>query len=233
MRRVIASLIVSGVLAGSAIAQPTTQAPPAADPNAAAQSYSRPIPTYPVLQPQVAVQDPAWRLFPPPVQAPPEPIVMPPQPTDPNALAVLSMLDRICVPAVQGQGDVPTLAKAAGLSKKREDWVYSLTKPYSAMVTPLGSNKNVCTITVEYAIDGAQPLRDAVAYWALTRQPQMVPYRKRDKFDAELTRYTSSWEDVRADGSSKGVVFVEQKKLDGKPVSRNTDRIQILYSERK
>ena len=231
MRRVLASLILTGALAGSAMAQEpaTPAAPPAADPNAAAQSYSRPIPNYPVAEPQVAVQDPKWRLFPPP---PVEPIVMPPQPTDPTALQVLSLLDRVCVPAVQG-GTVEALAPSAGMAKRRDVFVLGLQKPYSASIAPLGSNKNVCTITIEYAIDGAAPIRDAVAYWALTKQPQMIPYRKRDKFDSDFTRYTSSWEDVRADGSSKGVVFVELKKLDGKPVSRNTDRLQVLYSERK
>ncbi|HYD45550.1 MAG TPA: hypothetical protein VEA79_09855 [Phenylobacterium sp.] len=232
MRRVIATLFLTGALAGSAMAQePATPADPAADPNAAAPAApARPIPNYPVAEPQVAVQDPAWRLFPP---APKEPIVMPPQPTAPDQLQVLNILEKVCVPAVQG-GTVEQLAPAAGMAKRRDVFQIGLSqKGQSISVAPLGSNKNVCTMTIEYAIDGAAPLRDAVAYWALTRQPQMTPYRKRDKFDAEVTRYTSSWEDVRADGSSKGVVFVEQKKLDGKPISRNTDRIQILYSERK
>lgn len=232
MRRVLATLFLTGALAGSAMAQEPAApaADPAADSNAAAQSYARPVPSYPIAEPQVAVQDPTWRLFPPP---PKEPIVMPPQPTAPDQLQVLNILEKVCVPAVEGQ-PLENLAEAAGMAKRRDVWQVALSqKPYSISVRPLGSNTNVCTMTVDYAIDGAAPLRDAVAYWALTRQPQMTPYRKRDKFDAEVTRYTSSWEDVRADGSSKGVVFVEQKKLDGKPVSRKADRIEILYSERK
>lgn len=228
MRRVIASLILTGALAGSAMAQePATQAPPAADPNAAA-APAAPVPHYPVAEPQVAVQDPTWRLFPP---APKEPIVIPAAPTDPTALQILNILDKVCVPAVQGQA-LEGLAKSAGMAMRKGVWQLGLEKPYVLSVAPLGSNTNVCTITVDHAIDGAAPLRDAVAYWALTKQPQMTPYRKRDKFDADFTRYTSSWEDVRPDGSSKGVVFVELKKLDGNPVSRKADRAEILYSER-
>jgi hypothetical protein len=232
MRRVLAALFLTGALAGSAMAQePATPVDPATDPNAAAPAApAQPVPTYPVAEPQVAVQDPAWRLFPP---APKEPIVMPPQPTAPDQLQVINVIENVCVPAVAGQ-PLEQLAKAAGMAERRGVWQMALSqKPYSIAVLPLGSNKNVCNIVIEYAIDGAAPLRDAVAYWALTRQPQMTPYRKRDKFDAEVTRYTSSWEDVRADGTSKGVVFVEQKKLNGQPISRRSDRIEILYSERK
>src|SRR5438309_2357102 len=95
MRIALTSLIVAAGLVGAAQAQPAA-APPA--PGAAAAP--------PPAQPAAPAQ--------------PAPTPPPQLPTAGDGAAVISALERICVPAVRGQG-LDAAAKAAGLRRNRRD----------------------------------------------------------------------------------------------------------------
>ena len=55
-------------------------------------------------------------------------------------------------------GDFQALVKAAGLKKKKEQWVLDLGKPFQIVLDNPGSNKNVCTITIQYALGQTKPV---------------------------------------------------------------------------
>lgn len=238
MRFALASLIALGAVS-TAVAQeqtaPTapTAAPaaapapaPAADP--AAQT---PAPTTPAPTPAPADQAT------PPVAAPPagtepayvEPTRGPPT-TDPVSLQLLGVLDKVCKPAVVG-GDFPALAKAAGMKKKREQWVMDIGKPYLIAIDNPGSNKNVCTVTIQYAQGDAQAqaLANALHDWATWENKPQLRLIRNDLTLGDVKRLTVSWDDAWADGHA-GLVYMRLKKLDDSSIGKNYEQAQILYS---
>ena len=225
MRLALASLIALGAVSTTAVAQEQTAPVPAVAPVAAPAQTPAPAP---------APADPAAPAAAPVVPAPAETYVEPVRPppsTDPVSLQLLSVLDRICKPAVVG-GDFNALAKAAGLKLKKKMWTLDLGKPYQIVLDNPGSNKNVCTITIQYAQGDAQAqaLGTALHDWGTwENSPQLRLIRNDQVAGSDYRRFTVSWDDAWANGSA-GLVYVRLKKNDGSSVGKNFEQAQILYS---
>ena len=226
MRLALASLIALGAVSTAAVAQEQTAPAPAAAPAAAPAQTPAPAPApadpaaAPVVPAPAATAAPAYV----------EP-VRPPPSTDPMALQVLGVLDKICKPAVVG-GDFQALVKAAGLKKKKEQWVMDLGKPYLIALDNPGSNKNVCTLTIQYAQgdEQAQALATALHDWATwENSPQLRLIRNDQIAGSDFRRFTVSWDDAWANGAA-GLVYMRLKKPDGSSVGKNFEQAQILYS---
>ena len=230
MRLALATLIALGAVSTAAVAQETAPAAPTAAPAAPAQTPAAPAPAAPA--PAAADQTV------PPVAAPPagtEPAyvapVRPPPSTDPFSLQLLGLMDKVCKPAVAG-GDFPALAKAAGMKKKKEQWIADAGKPYQIAIDNPGSNKNVCTVTIQYAqsVEQAQALATALHDWATwENKPQLRLIRNDQTIGADYKRFTVSWDDAWADGHA-GLVYMRLKKLDDSSVGKNFEQAQVLYS---
>ena len=237
MRLALATLIALGAVS-TAVAQqqPAPTAPAAAPATAPAAPMTMPM-TMPMAPAQAPMGAPVDQAA-PPVAAPPagtEPAyvepVRPPPSTDPFSLQLLSIMDRVCKPAVAG-GDFPALAKAAGMKKKKEQWVADAGKPYQIAIDNPGSNKNVCTVTIQYAqsVDQAQALATALHDWATwENKPQLRLIRNDQTIGSDFKRFTVSWDDAWADGHA-GLVYMRLKKLDDSSVGKNFEQAQVLYS---
>jgi hypothetical protein len=224
MRLALASLIAVGAVS-TAFAQEQTAPAPTPAP-AAAPAPAQTAPADPAAAPAPAVEAPAAGTAPAYVEP-----VRPPPTTDPVSLQLLSILDKVCKPAVVG-GDFQALVKAAGLKKKKEQWFLDLGKPYQLYLDNPGSNKNVCTITIEYAQGDAQAqaLATALHDWATwENSPQLRLIRNDQTVGSDFRRFTVSWDDNWAAGHA-GLVYMRLKKLDETSVGKNFERAQILYS---
>lgn len=241
MRIALASLIALGAVSAAfaqeqtAPATPPAQTPapataPAADPLAPAPAA--PAQTVPVdpNAPPAAPAAPVDPNAPPAAPAYVEP-VRPPPSTDPTTLQVLSVLDKVCKPGVIG-GDYDALAKAAGLKQKKKLWTLDLGKPFQIVLENPGSNKNVCTLTVQYAQGDvqAQALATGLHDWATwENKPQLRLIRNDQTVASDFKRFTVSWDDAWADGKA-GLVYMRLKKLNDQSVGRDYEQAQILYS---
>ena len=235
MRLALATLIALGAVS-TAVAQeqpaPTAPVAPTAAP-ATAPAAPMTMPMAPAQAPAAAPADQAV----PPVAAPPagtEPAyvapVRPPPSTDPFSLQLLGLMDSVCKPAVAG-GDLPALAKAAGMKKKKEQWVADAGKPYQIAIDNPGSNKNVCTVTIQYAQGDAQAqaLANALHDWATWENKPQLRLIRNDLTVSDVKRLTVSWDDAWADGHA-GLVYMRLKKLDDSAIGKDYERAQILYS---
>jgi len=250
MRLALVSLIALGAVASTAVAQEQTAAPapaaaPAQAPAAAPADQAAPAPA-PVDQAAPAPVDPAAPVAAPadpsapPVsaapaeQAPAETYTAPvrgPKTTDPVTLRLLDVLDKVCKPQVAG-GDFTQLVKDYGFKKKKEQWIFDLGKPYSIKLDNPGSNKNICTVTIDYAQsqEQAQELANGLHDWATwENSPQLRLIRNDQTVGSDFRRFTVSWDDAWAGGHA-GLVYVRLKKLDESSVGKNFERAQILYS---
>jgi hypothetical protein len=229
MRLALASLIALGAVS-TAVAQeqtaPTAPTAPAAAPAPAAD---------PAAQTPATPADPMTAT--PAVAAPPagqapeyvEPTRGPPT-TDPVSLQLLGVLDSVCKPAVVG-GDFQALVKAAGMKKKKEQWVKDIGKPYLIAIDNPGSNKNVCTVTIQYAQGDAQAqaLANALHDWATWENKPQLRLIRNDLTVSDVKRLTVSWDDAWADGHA-GLVYMRLKKLDDSSIGKNYEQAQVLYS---
>lgn len=236
MRLALVSLIALGAVSTAAVAQEQTTAP-AATPAPAPAPAAAPAPA-PADQaaPAAAPADQAA----PPVAAtaagaaPAETYTAPvrgPRTTDPLSVRLMDVLDRVCKPSVAG-GDFAQLVKDYGFKKKKEQWVFALEKPYNITLDNPGSNKNVCTITIDYAQtpEQAQELANALHDYATwENSPQLRLIRNDQTVGSDFRRFTVSWDDAWAGGHA-GLVFMRLKKLDETSVGKNFERAQILYS---
>ena len=220
MRLALASLIAIAGLSPTAFAQtapPATPAPrlaPPAPPN---------VPPAPTASPALTTP-PA-----PPVPLPPVPPPPPPAPpTDPAAIGVLSALDTVCVPLVNG-GDIAKLAKAAGFRKSGDSYVLK-QKTYQLTLEPLGSNPNQCHLDIGHPIDPeapGKPIVVALHDWAaVTRGWDLYRNDKNVLGSQELT--TRSWEHDEG-GKHLALVITTFRKADGAPSRNNADTSQMIY----
>lgn len=213
MRTAFVSLIALAGLATAANAQPAPPADAAAAP-----------------APAAAPADPA--AAPAPAAAPGE--APPVLPTSGPEAQIIDVINRVCKPLVKG-GNFDQLAGATGYKKNKREGTYVGTlveKPYTITIWPQGSNKDVCRLTVNYALDGEKPIIVGLNIFSYLHQPRLEPQRNDFVPGAEFKRITNSWE-YYTDKESTGLVFVQLKKLDGSPVNKNFDTGEILYSERK
>lgn len=159
---------------------------------------------------------------PPVVEAPPAP---PPVPTDATSLAVLDVLTRVCAQSVRG-GDLKALATAAGFKLRRDLWVKQYAKGYQISIAPPGTNPQVCSVTLDYPVNGIAPVIVDVHNWAMGKGWDL--YRN-DQILTDMDRTTRSWE-MRGETELEAVVLVTVRKPNGAPFSNKGDRAELLYS---
>lgn len=231
MRLALVSLIALGAVASTAVAQEQTAAPAPAAPAPAQAPAAAPADQTAVPAVPAAPAAPADQAAP---AAPAETYTAPvrgPKTTDPVTLKLLDVLDKVCKPQVAG-GDFAQLVKDYGLKKKKEQWVLDLGKPFNITLDNPGSNKNICTVTIDYAQspEQAQELANGLHDWATwENSPQLRLIRNDQTVGSDFRRFTVSWDDNWAGGHA-GLVYVRLKKLDESSVGKNFERAQILYS---
>lgn len=212
MRIAFASLIAVAGVATVAVAQtpPDTAAAPAAAPATAPA-------------PAPAAEAPAA----------PEPTL----PTDGDGAVITTVLTNVCMPLVKG-GDFVQLATAAGMKKGKKDGniIFTLpltggSKDYSITLENPGSNKQVCSLSLKYALDGEKPIIRSLNVWSYLHDPYMAAQRNDYVPATDVKRITNSWE-YFTDHVSQGLVFVQLKKPDGSPLNSRFDTATLLYSER-
>ncbi|MHB8530019.1 MAG: hypothetical protein ACYC8V_10980 [Caulobacteraceae bacterium] len=241
MRLAIASLIAFAASAATAQGQtaaPAAQVPPTPAPPAPAAPATAPAPS-PVPQtttpatppPSTGVAPPA-----PPEAAPPPPPAAeappaPPPPTKvPTAIVLLSTLESVCVPAVEG-GSMAALTKAAGYRKSGPNYLYK-GRGFQLTVEDPGSNPTQCHVDLIHPVDPeapAKPLVIALHNWAAISRDYTL-YRN-DKNVQGANEYTTrSWEHT-ADGKHEALVLTTIRKADGSPSRRDADTSEMIYSE--
>jgi hypothetical protein len=237
MRLALVSLIAIGAVSTTALAQEQTAPAPAAAP--AQAPAAAPAPADQATPAQTTPAAPADQAAPPVAaptagQAPTDGYVAPtrgPRTTDPLSVRLMDVLDKVCKPSVAG-GDFTQLVKDYGFKKKKEQWVLALEKPYNITLDNPGSNKNVCTVTIDYSQtpEQAQELANALHDWATwENSPQLRLIRNDQTVGSDYRRFTVSWDDAWAGGHA-GLVYMRLKKLDETSVGKNFERAQILYS---
>jgi len=216
MRIAVASLILAAGLAGAAQSQtaapaaPTTTQPSAAAPAVAA----------------------------PPAAAPAAPAEPPPVlPTSGDGAQILQALEKVCMPAVRGQG-LDAAAKAAGLKGNKRDgtWTMPLSsgKGYSIVFQPQFSQKDVCTAEVHYAVGQDHDITAALNIWAFLQQPKLILQANYVNVDADgVKRVRKSWEHFETGGASRAVNFSVLRKPDDSPLKPSFDTGMLFYQERK
>ena len=216
MRTVIATLVLTAGLTAAAQAQ----TPPAS-------TTASPAPAAPAPAAPAAAA--------PPAAAPAEP--PPSLPTSGDGAQVLQALEKVCIPAVRGQG-LDAAAKAAGLrSNKREGtWIMPLSsgRDYAIVFQPQFSQTNVCQAEVHYAVGQDRPIVSALNVWAFMQEPKLVLQANYVNVGADgVRRVRKSWEHVAANGASQAVNFSIERKPDDTPLNARFDTAMLFYQERK
>ncbi|WP_296598155.1 hypothetical protein [Phenylobacterium sp.] len=216
MRTALSSLILAAGLATAAhaqdpAAQPAAPAAPAA-PAPAAEAPAAPAPAE---------------------AAPPAPTL----PTSGYGYEAIQVIEKICVPAVRGQG-VDAVAKAAGFKQNRRDQTWTKAfgtenKAYQVVAFPSGSNKSVCNVELRYPMGAAEDIAKALNVWSFVHQPPLDPtanYTQPQDPDG-LKRVRRSWEYLTAN-QSVGLNFSTVRKPDDTQVNKAYDMGTLQYQER-
>jgi len=208
----LASLIAAVGVAPLALAQPT---PPAAPPT---------------------TMPPAAPSTPPPAaaapEAPPPPPPPPPPPTDPAAIALLSTLEAVCVPAVEG-GNLDKLAKSNGFRKSGENYVMR-GKGFQFTLLAPGSNPDQCHIDMVHPIDPeapAKPIVVALHNWAAVERGWTL-YRNDKSVQGSQELTTRSWEHDDP-GKHEAMFITTYRHADSSPMQHSADTSTMVYSETK
>lgn len=212
MRLVFASLILAAGLGGAALAQ--TAAPAA-------------------LAPAVPAAPPAAA---PPAAAAPASAPDPTLPTSGDGAQIVQALEKVCVPAVRGQG-LDAAAKAAGLRQNRRDETWTMPlgsgRDYVIVFQPQYSQKNVCQAEVHFALGQDGPIVNAINIWAFLHKPELVLQANYVNVDADgVKRIRKSWEHAEANGASTAVNFSVERKPDDTPLNPRYDTGMLFYQER-
>ena len=153
-------------------------------------------------------------------------------PTDLVAIAVLNVLENVCIPAANG-GNLEKIAKSAGFRKSGDNFV--LKQPtYQFTVESPGFNPTQCHVDLVHPIDPeapAKPLVIALHNWAVFGHGWSL-YRNDKNPVAGQEFTTRSWEHS-AGGKSEAVVITTMRKADGTPAGKNADTSTLLYSVTK
>jgi hypothetical protein len=219
MRHRLASLILVAGLAGAAHAQTPPAAPAEAVPPAAAPAPAAPAPAAAADQPP----------------APDQPA--PALPTSGDGAQVIQAIEKVCVPAVRGQG-VDAAAKAAGLKQNRREGTWSMPlssgRDYAIIFQPQFSQTNVCHAEVHFAVGQDKAIVGALNVWSYLHKPELVLQANYVAVDADgVKRVRKSWEHVEASGASTAVNFSVERKPDDTPLNGRYDTGQLFYQERK
>jgi hypothetical protein len=244
MRTVLARLIATAAIVSVApcsAAWAQTPAPattaPAAQPSAPAATTAAPSATAPSAAPSATAPTAAAPDAAPAAAAEPPPAV----PTTGDGAAIISLIEKICVPLVRG-GNLDDIAKAnaatLGLKKNRRDntWTMPLgttNKDYNVTIQPTGSNKDVCRAEVHYAVNEDKPITTAVNIWSFLHQPELVLQANYVAVDPDgVKRVRKSWEHFD-NASSIAVNFSTWTKPDDTTLNPKFSTGEIFYQERK
>jgi hypothetical protein len=165
-------------------------------------------------------------------ETPPAPPPPPAPPTDPTAVAVLSALESVCIPLVDG-GDINKLAKADGFRKTGDNFVMR-QKTFQLTLLAQGSNPGQCHVDIVHPVDPeapAKPIVVALHNWAAVSRNWSL-YRNDKNVVAGQEYTTRSWE-VDADGKHSALVLTTIRKGDGTPAGHGADTSEMLYSATK
>jgi hypothetical protein len=250
MRLALSSLLLAAGLATAAHAQEPAAQPAPAQPAPAQPAPAQPAPAQPATaQPAPAAPAPATTTPPtteaappaatpaaPPAEAPPP---APTLPTSGNGAETISVLEKVCVPAVKGGQKLEDLAKANGFKLNRRDqtWAKQLgaeNKAYQVILFPMGSNKGVCNAELRYAMGQDAEISKALNVWAFVHQPPLEPtanYTQPQDPDG-LKRVRRSWEYLTATDSI-GLNFSTVRRPDDSPLNAKFDTATLQYQERK
>jgi hypothetical protein len=202
---------------------PTAPAAPAAAPAAPeAPAATAPAPPAPPSAAPEAAPAPTDT-----TEAAPPP---PTPPTDPTAIAVLSVLQNVCIPAANG-GDLSKVAKTAGYRKNGDgNWVLR-QHDFTLIVDDPGSNPTQCHVELTHPViadSPGKPIIIALNDWAGIENGWSL-YRN-DKHVESGTEYTiRSWT-IDQDGKVQSLAFTTLRKPDGTPMRGDTDTSQMLYA---
>jgi hypothetical protein len=201
-------------------------APPAATATTAPATDAPAAPTTPPAPgatPPAAVAAEA----PPAAPTPPPP---PAPPTDPTAIAVLAVLQKVCIPAANG-GNFMQLAKGYGLRKNGDNnWVLK-QRDFTLLVEDPGSNPTQCHVDVTHPLDAdspGKPIVVALNDWAAVENGWSL-YRNDKSVQAGMLVTTRSWT-LDWNGKAQGLVFTNMRKPDGTPLHNGVDTSQVIYS---
>lgn len=190
---------------------------------ASAASAQEPAPAAPAA-------DPAAQ--PAPAAAEPPPSL----PTSGDGAQILQAIEKVCIPAVRGQG-LDVAAKAAGLKQNRREgtWIMPLSsgRDYAIIFQPQYSQSNVCQAEVHYAHGQDKAIVGALNVWAFMQQPKLTLGANYVNVDADgVKRIRKSWESVAANGATRAVNFSIQRKPDDSPLNPKFDTGMLFYQER-
>ncbi len=236
MRLALVSLLAFASFAPLALAQtPAPMTPPAdtATPPASPAPAPPAAPEAAPPPPAAAAPAPTPEVAPAPAPAPQAPPSAPPAaPTDPAAIALLSVLQTVCIPAANG-GDLAKLAKAAGYRKSGDNYVYRQASFQYTIEAP-GSNPTQCHVDLVHPVypqAPAAPLVVALHNWAAVSNGWTL-YRNDKNVDGGQEFTTRSWEHS-ADGKNEALVLTTIRKPDGSPAHGNADTSMMIYSVTK
>jgi hypothetical protein len=215
----IASLLLAG-------------AQPAPAPMAGHDMSSMPGMAMPAQPAPAAAPAPAADAQPAAAPAPPPPSL----PTSGDGAQLLQVLEKICVPAVRGQG-VDAVAPSLGFKKNKRDNSWSMMlgtdKNYTVTVLSQGSNKDVCQAEVHFALGQEKPIVDALNIWSFLHDPELKIAANYVNVDPDgIKRVRKSWEHFD-DHASTAVNFSTMRKPDDSPLNARFDTGMMFYQERK
>ena len=232
MRLALVSLMALAASA-NAFAQTATAPPPAAAATPAPQAAPTTAPT-----PDATTSTPPAATTPAPsaseAAAPPPPApAPPPDPTDPTAIAVLDVLQKVCIPAANG-GNLAQLAKADGM-RKNNDLTFSLKqKDFTLTIQNPGSNPTQCHVVVTHPADLESPGRPIIVAlndWAGVKNGWSL-YRNDKNVQSGVQFTTRSWQ-LDWNGTEQSLVCTTKRKPDGSPLHQNTDEAELIYGVMK
>jgi hypothetical protein len=150
--------------------------------------------------------------------------------TDSTAAAVVTTVERICLPLIGGQG-IQTVASTTGLNRRDGDWIVRISDRSQIRISPPGrANPTICTGEVVYPQGGEGPILEALDAWAAARSPAMTKSKSRaETRSGDLQYRASAWFGPSPTGTT-AVVFTEQKELDGRPLEGDRDRAMLVVS---
>ena len=140
---------------------------------------------------------------------------------------VATIVEKACIPLIKGQ-DAKAVAAATGMKRKGDGLLLTLPGVERiALDPPTEANPTVCTLTVNYEMDQAKSLADALSSWAAAQTPTLAPLSTGYQPRPGVTSW--SW---TADTSSmhEGLVLNTEKTPDGKPLGHGYDVATVLFS---
>jgi hypothetical protein len=164
---------------------------------------------------------------------PPAPPPPPAPPTDPTAIALLNILQQVCIPAANG-GNFVQLVKTAGLRKQGDQGWALKTKDFTLTVANPGSNPDQCRVDITHPADLESPGRPiiiALNDWAGVTNGWTL-YRNDKSVQGDLQFTTRSWQ-LDWNGKEQSLVFTTKRKQDGTPLHQNTDESELIYGVMK